>query len=80
MINKSNIGEVSIEEKGFKLTIKQKEEPAQNVIAAPMHASMPSYAPPVAVAAPTSLPPTRQHLLQKLQNPPQTTSLLSRAR
>jgi acetyl-CoA carboxylase biotin carboxyl carrier protein len=51
MINKSNIGEVSIEEKGFKLTIKQKEEPAQNVIAAPMHATMPSYAPP-AVAAP----------------------------
>jgi acetyl-CoA carboxylase biotin carboxyl carrier protein len=37
MINKSNIGEVSIEEKGFKLTIKQKEEPAINqVIAAPM--------------------------------------------
>lgn len=38
MINKSNIGEVSIEEKGFKLTIKQKEEPAvQQVIAAPIH-------------------------------------------
>jgi acetyl-CoA carboxylase biotin carboxyl carrier protein len=36
MINKSNIGEVSIEEKGFKLTIKQKEEPVQHVIAAPM--------------------------------------------
>ncbi|QEC42637.1 acetyl-CoA carboxylase biotin carboxyl carrier protein [Pseudobacter ginsenosidimutans] len=51
MINKSNIGEVSIEEKGFKLTIKQKEEPAQNVIAAPVHAAMPAYAPP-AVAAP----------------------------
>lgn len=33
MINKSNIGEVSIEEKGFKLTIKQKEEAAQNVFA-----------------------------------------------
>jgi acetyl-CoA carboxylase biotin carboxyl carrier protein len=48
MINKSNIGEVTIEEKGFKLTIKQKEEPAQNVIAAPMHTApvaMPSYAP-----------------------------------
>ena len=27
MINKSNIGEVTIEEKGFKVTIKQKEEP-----------------------------------------------------
>jgi len=34
MINKSNIGEVSVEEKGFKLTIKQKEEPVQHVIAA----------------------------------------------
>jgi acetyl-CoA carboxylase biotin carboxyl carrier protein len=39
MINKSNIGEVTIEEKGFKLTIKQKEEPAQHVIAAPVHAA-----------------------------------------
>ena len=38
MINKSNIGEVSIEEKGFKLTIKQKEEPVQQVIAAPLQA------------------------------------------
>ena len=37
MINKSNIGEVSIEEKGFKLTIKQKEEPVQQLIAAPVH-------------------------------------------
>jgi acetyl-CoA carboxylase biotin carboxyl carrier protein len=36
MINKSNIGEVSIEEKGFKLTIKQKEEPVQQVFAAPI--------------------------------------------
>jgi len=36
MINKSNIGEVSIEEKGFKLTIKQKEEPIQQLIAAPI--------------------------------------------
>jgi acetyl-CoA carboxylase biotin carboxyl carrier protein len=32
MINKSNIGEVTIEEKGFKVIIKQKEEPAQNFI------------------------------------------------
>lgn len=37
MINKSNIGEVTIEEKGFRVTIKQKEEPAQNVFAAPVH-------------------------------------------
>jgi len=40
MINKSNIGEVTIEEKGFKLTIKQKEEPVQNVIASAMPSPM----------------------------------------
>jgi acetyl-CoA carboxylase biotin carboxyl carrier protein len=53
MINKSNIGEVSIEEKGFKLTIKQKEEPVQQLIAAPMqtHAVATMAAPPVAAAA-----------------------------
>jgi acetyl-CoA carboxylase biotin carboxyl carrier protein len=35
MINKSNIGEVTIEEKGFRLTVKQKEEPVQQMIAPP---------------------------------------------
>ena len=42
MINKSNIGEVTIEEKGFRLTIKQKEEPVQQVIAsaAPVQPTM----------------------------------------
>ena len=53
MINKSNIGEVSIEEKGFKLTIKQKEEPVQNLIAAPVQApyTMPAVAPAAPPAA-----------------------------
>lgn len=63
MINKSNIGEVSIEEKGFKLTIKQKEEPAQNVIAAPIQSpvSMPAYAPPaMPQAAPATAPATEK--------------------
>ena len=52
MINKSNIGEVSIEEKGFKLTIKQKEEPVQQIITAPVSAQ------PVAAmaAAPLAVP------------------------
>jgi acetyl-CoA carboxylase biotin carboxyl carrier protein len=57
MINKSNIGEVSIEEKGFKLTIKQKEEPVQQLIAAPMQQSQPiaAYAtPPAAVVQASS--------------------------
>ncbi|WP_126970661.1 acetyl-CoA carboxylase biotin carboxyl carrier protein [Gynurincola endophyticus] len=50
MINKSNIGEVSIEEKGFKVTIKQKEDPVQQVIAtAP--AAIQAYAQPSAAPA-----------------------------
>jgi acetyl-CoA carboxylase biotin carboxyl carrier protein len=54
MINKSNIGEVSIEEKGFKLTIKQKEEPVQQLIAAPIHAQ------PMAAVAASPAPVTQQ--------------------
>jgi len=60
MINKSNIGEVSIEEKGFKLTIKQKEEPVQQVIAAPIQAqpiaAIAAAAAPVAQSAPAASP------------------------
>lgn len=57
MINKSNIGEVSIEEKGFKLTIKQKEEPVQQVIAAPVQ-SLPvaNYATAPTQPAPPTAP------------------------
>jgi acetyl-CoA carboxylase biotin carboxyl carrier protein len=56
MINKSNIGEVSIEEKGFKLTIRQKEEPVQQVIAAPIQpqAIPMQAAPPVPAVQPGS--------------------------
>jgi acetyl-CoA carboxylase biotin carboxyl carrier protein len=45
LINKSNIGEVTVEEKGFKITVKQKEEHIQQVISAPfpLHQSAPSY-------------------------------------
>ncbi len=32
IVNKSNIGEISVEEKDFKITIKQKEEPAQHFV------------------------------------------------
>jgi len=34
LVNKSNIGELIVEEKGFSITIKQKQEPAQQIIAA----------------------------------------------
>ncbi len=55
MINKSNIGEVTIEEKGFKLTIKQKEEPVQQLIAAPV-ASPVAYSQPAPAAQPAAAP------------------------
>jgi acetyl-CoA carboxylase biotin carboxyl carrier protein len=43
MINKSNIGEVTVEQKDFKVTIKQKEDKVTQVVSAPV-ASAPVYA------------------------------------
>ena len=37
MVNKSNIGEVTVELKDFRVTIKQKEERIQQIVSAPMH-------------------------------------------
>ena len=47
MINKSNIGELTIEQKDFRVTIKQKEEHITQVLSAP-----PVQASPLPVAAP----------------------------
>jgi acetyl-CoA carboxylase biotin carboxyl carrier protein len=54
IVNKSNIGEISIEDKDGKVTIKQKEEPAITV-AAPSHQVFSTSAAPVA-AAPIAAP------------------------
>ncbi|GAB2652381.1 acetyl-CoA carboxylase biotin carboxyl carrier protein [Flavihumibacter cheonanensis] len=52
LINKSNIGELTIEEKGFKVTIKQKQDNIQQVVAAPMYApAAPAAQAPTAPAA-----------------------------
>jgi len=63
MVNESNIGEVSIEQKEFKITIRQKEETITQVVAASMPASgyaLPQQAPaqslPPAQAAPSTAP------------------------
>ncbi|HEY4147717.1 MAG TPA: acetyl-CoA carboxylase biotin carboxyl carrier protein [Chitinophagaceae bacterium] len=48
LINKSNIGEISVEEKGFKIVIKQKQDQVQQVLAAPVYAQAPAVAAPVA--------------------------------
>ena len=54
LINKTNIGEITIEEEGVKITVKQKKDPVQNIIAG---AAAPSYAPPAASAAPAAAAP-----------------------
>lgn len=56
IINKSNIGEISIEDKDGKVTIKQKEEPAVTVAAAPSH-QVYTTAAPAPAAAPVSAAP-----------------------
>lgn len=48
LINKTNIGEITIEEEGVKITVKQKKDPVQHIVA---NAGMPSYAPAPAPAA-----------------------------
>ena len=56
MINKSNIGELTIEQKDFRVTIKQKEEQVTHMVSGPVH-SMPTYSappPPVASSAPAA--------------------------
>ena len=61
VVNKSNIGEISIEDKDGKVTIKQKEEhvtvstmPATTYAAAPVAAPAPSAGAPAAPAAPVA--------------------------
>ncbi|MBM3893953.1 acetyl-CoA carboxylase biotin carboxyl carrier protein [Candidatus Dependentiae bacterium] len=53
MVNKSNIGEVTIEQKDFKVTVKQKEDKITQVVSAvaPMQAA-PVSAPAIPAAAP----------------------------
>jgi acetyl-CoA carboxylase biotin carboxyl carrier protein len=59
MINKSNIGEVTVELKDFKVTIKQKEDRIQQVVSAPMHTA--PVVPQIHhVAAHTSTPTSTQ--------------------
>jgi acetyl-CoA carboxylase biotin carboxyl carrier protein len=63
IINKSNIGEITIEDNDFKITIKQKEEKAETIVTAPVASPVasPIYTPaPVAsvTSAPVAVPPS----------------------
>ena len=58
MINKSNIGEVTIEQKDFRITVRQKEEHITQVVGSPVQSapvySMPAQAPQPAAAQPAA--------------------------
>ena len=59
LINKTSIGEITIEENGKKITIKQKNDPVQNIVTAPAATYVPASAPapaasPAAPAAPAA--------------------------
>ncbi|MES2847662.1 MAG: acetyl-CoA carboxylase biotin carboxyl carrier protein [Bacteroidota bacterium] len=54
LINKTNIGEITIEEEGTKITIKQKKDPVQHIVA---NAGSFSSAPATPAAAPAPVAP-----------------------
>ena len=58
MINKSNIGELSIEQKDFKVTIKQKEEHITQVVSSAPMQQAPVYSAPPAAQNTTAAAPT----------------------
>jgi acetyl-CoA carboxylase biotin carboxyl carrier protein len=57
LINKTSIGEITIEEDGRKITIKQKKEPSQKIITTVGAPASFSAAPAAAPAQPASQPP-----------------------
>ncbi len=59
MINKSNIGELTVEQKDFRITIRQKEDQVTQVVSAPIPAPVYHQAPapaPAAAPAPATAP------------------------
>ena len=67
LINKTNIGEITIEEEGIKITVKQKKEPVQHIIAggqsgqiysSPTQQQAPPPPPPPAAIAPAEIAKT----------------------
>jgi len=56
MINKSNIGELTIEQKDFRITIKQKEEHVTQVVSGIAAAAPVAYAAPQPAAVPAGAP------------------------
>jgi acetyl-CoA carboxylase biotin carboxyl carrier protein len=75
IINKSNIGELSVEEKDFKITIKQKEERAQTFVTAPL--SQPIVVPQATTEQPPVSSPAVSPVQQKTQAADVATDLIT---
>ena len=77
LINKTSIGEITIEEDGRKITIKQKKDPVQNIVATtstqsftPQASAATSAAPAAAApAAPKAESSTKQENLVTIKSP-----------
>ena len=68
IINKSNIGEISVEENDFKITIKQKEEQVHTVVTAAPASYQPTPAPAAAPVGPDAASVPRPPVGPKTDN------------
>jgi acetyl-CoA carboxylase biotin carboxyl carrier protein len=68
LINKTNIGEITIEEEGVKITVKQKKDPVQHIIAGGSSAPATYSAPPAQQTAAAPPPAAKQAAVSKADN------------
>ncbi len=73
IINKTNIAEISIEEEGLKITIKQKEDAVQTIMAAPQQ----YYQPAPQNFAPQAAPQTSAPAAKPAEPTPKTDHLVT---
>ena len=71
LINKSNIGELTIEENDLKITIKQKKEAVQNVMMPPVTQAAPTQQAPAKIqfAKPETAEPAKEENLVTIKSP-----------
>jgi len=70
LINKTSIGEITIEEDGRKITIKQKKDPVQNIVATTTQSfsQQPTGQAPAPAATAPAAPPAKQEAAPKADN------------
>jgi acetyl-CoA carboxylase biotin carboxyl carrier protein len=75
LINKTNIGEITIEEEGIKITVKQKKDPVQHIIAGGQPGQLysspppPQNTPPPAPAPPPVVEPPKADNFITIKSP-----------